>query len=86
MDAIKWGKSDLGRDIVTITDDCVGCFCPAMDECPTGCDRGAGNNGTFTNIQENKLDLKIGLQKNSSCDYWRIRHMSFSGGKIGFCV
>ena len=35
QDAIKWGKSDLGRDIVTITDDCVGCFCPAMDECPT---------------------------------------------------
>lgn len=35
QDAIRWTKNDLGRDIVTITDDCVGCFCPAKDECPT---------------------------------------------------
>lgn len=35
MDAIEWDKDELDGDIVTITDDCVGCYCPAMDECPT---------------------------------------------------
>ena len=35
MDAIEWDKDELDRDVVTITEMCVDCYCPAMDECPT---------------------------------------------------